>query len=95
PMFELRNDAGKAVKMEYVIADLWQLQQYQAAFRAERGQLREIVPAIDRMSKSGDYGIVGFEDGAILMRQGAVSNSASVAAWTSFRRELEPILKKG
>ncbi|MEG4008553.1 DUF2079 domain-containing protein [Microcoleus sp. Pol11C1] len=94
PMFELRNDAGKAVKMQYVIADLWQLQQYQVAFRAERGQLREIVPAIDRMSKSGDYGIVGFEDGAILMRQGAVSNSASAAAWTRFRGELEPILKK-
>ena len=95
PMFELRNDAGKPVKMEYVIADMWQLQQYQAAFRGERIQLQEIVPAIDRMSKSGEYGIVGFEDGAILMRQGAVSNSASAAAWTSFRRELEPILKKG
>jgi hypothetical protein len=81
--------------MQYVIADLWQLQQYQAAFRGERGQLREIVPAIDRMSKSGEYGIVGFKDGAILMRQGAVSNPASAAAWTRFRGELEPILKKG
>jgi len=95
PMFELRNDAGKAVKMEYVIADMWQLQQYQAAFRRERGQLQEIVPQIDRLSKSGEYGIVGFEDGAILMRKGAVSDSASVAAWASFRRELEPILKQG
>ncbi|MCC3411836.1 MULTISPECIES: DUF2079 domain-containing protein [unclassified Microcoleus] len=94
PMFELRNDAGEAVKMEYVIADMWQLQQYQPAFRRERGQLQQIVPAIDRMSKSGDYGIVGFEDGAILMRQGAASNSASVAAWDRFRRELEPILKQ-
>ncbi len=95
PMFELRNDAGEAVKMQYVIADMWQLQQYQAAFRRERGQLQQIVPAIDRMSKSGDYGIVGFEDGAILMRQGAASNSASVAAWTRFRQELAPILKQG
>jgi uncharacterized membrane protein len=95
PMFELRNDAGKAVKMEYVIADMWQLQQYQAAFGRERGQLQEIVPAIDRMSKSGEYGIVGFEDGAILMRQGALSDSGSVAAWARFRHELEPILKQG
>ncbi|MEG3882103.1 DUF2079 domain-containing protein [Microcoleus sp. herbarium7] len=94
PMLELRNDAGEAVKMEYVIADMWQLQQYQAAFRRERGQLQAIVPQIDRMSDSGEYGIVGFEDGAILMRRGAVSNSASVAAWTRFRRELEPILKR-
>jgi uncharacterized membrane protein len=94
PMLELRNDARETVKMEYVIADLWQLQQYQAAFRSERGQLQAIVPQIDRMSNSGEYGIIGFEDGAILMRQGAASNSASATAWTRFRRELEPILKK-
>ena len=81
--------------MEYIIADLWQLQQYQAAFRSERRLLQEIVPQIDRLSKSQEYGIVGFEDGAILMRRSAVSDSASVAAWTRFRRELEPILKKG
>ncbi len=95
PMLELRNDAREAVKMEYIIADVWQLQQYQAAFRSERGQLQAIVPQIDRLSKSGEYGIVGFEDGAILMHRSAVSDSASVAAWTLFRRELEPILKKG
>lgn len=81
--------------MEYLIADVWQLQQYQAAFRSERRQLQEIVPQIDRLSKSGEYGIVGFEDGAILMRRGVVSKSASVAAWTRFRRELEPILQRG
>ena len=95
PMLELRNDAREVVKMEYFIADVWQLQQYQAAFRSERGQLQAIVPQIDRLSNSGEYGIVGFEDGAILMHRGVVSNSASVAAWTRFRRELEPILKKG
>jgi uncharacterized membrane protein len=94
PMLELRNDARETVKMEYVIADLWQLQQYQVAFRRERGQLQAIVPQIDRMSNSGEYGIVGFEDGTILMRKGAASDSLSVAAWTRFRRELEPILQK-
>ena len=95
PMLELRNDAREAVKMQYLIADVWQLQQYQAAFRSERRQLQEIVPQIDRLSNSGEYGIVGFEDGAILMHRGVVSNPASVAAWTRFRRELEPILQKG
>lgn len=94
PMLELRNDAREAVKMEYVIADLWQLQQYQTAFRSERGQLQAIVPQIDRLSNSLEYGIIGFEDGAILMRQDAASDSLSVAAWTRFRRELEPILNK-
>jgi uncharacterized membrane protein len=94
PMLELRNDAREAVKMEYIIADVWQLQQYQPAFRTERRQLKEIIPLIDRLSKSGEYGIVGFEDGAILMRKDTASNSLSVAAWASFRHELEPILQK-
>ncbi len=94
PMLELRNDAREIVKMEYAIADMWQLQQYQAAFRAERGQLQAIVPQIDRMSNSGEYGIIGFEDGTILMQKGAVSNSASATAWASFRRQLEPILNQ-
>lgn len=94
PMLELRNDARETVKMEYVIADMWQLQQYQTAFRRERGQLRAIVPQIDRLSNSLEYGIIGFEDGAILMRKDAASDSLSVAAWTRFRRELEPILNK-
>lgn len=94
PMLELRNDAREAVKMEYIIADVWQLQQYQPAFRTERRQLKEIIPLLDRLAKSGEYGIVGFEDGAILMRKDAASNSLSVAAWASFRSELEPILQK-
>lgn len=93
PMLELRNDAKQTVKMEYIIADLWQLQQYQKAFRAERGQLQAIVPLIDRLSSSREYGIVGFQDGAILMRKGAASNPAPTAAWASFRQELQPILK--
>ncbi|MCU0542943.1 MAG: DUF2079 domain-containing protein [Oscillatoriaceae cyanobacterium Prado104] len=94
PMLELRNDRREIVKMEYVIADLWQLQRYQAAFRTERSQLKAIVPQIDRMSNSGEYGIIGFADGAILMRKGAASNSASTAAWASFRPQLQPILQK-
>lgn len=94
PMLELRNDRGEIVKMEYVIADLWQLQRYQAAFRTERSQLQAIVPQIDRMSNSGEYGIIGFEDGAILMRQGVASNSESLTAWASFRQQLQPILQK-
>ncbi|MGL5059382.1 MAG: DUF2079 domain-containing protein [Microcoleus sp.] len=94
PMLELRNDKREIVKMEYVIADLWQLQQYQTAFRRERGQLKAIVPQIDRMSNSREYGIIGFEDGTILMRKGATSDSASTAAWTSFRQQLQPILQK-
>ncbi|MDB9513039.1 DUF2079 domain-containing protein, partial [Kamptonema animale CS-326] len=93
PMLELRNDARELVKMEYLIADLWHLQQYQVAFKRERGQLRAIAPIIEQLSSSGEYGIVGFQDGVILMQKGAVSEPNSVTEWKAFREQIEPILK--
>ncbi len=88
PQFELRNDAGEVVKMEYFILDLWQLQKYQVAFGKERGQLKEIVPLIEQFTASGEYGIIGFNDGVILMHQGEVSNPEAVANWSQFRQEI-------
>jgi hypothetical protein len=93
PLLELRNDAREVVKMEYVIADFWQLEQYQTAFKRERGQLLEIAPLIDQLSSSGEYGIIGFKDGVILMKKGVPSESTAVSSWKSFRQEIEPILK--
>ncbi|OCQ97876.1 hypothetical protein BCD67_01725 [Oscillatoriales cyanobacterium USR001] len=93
PRLELRNDAREVVKMEYVIADMWQLQQYQTAFKRERGQLRAIAPLIDLLSNSGEYGIIAFQDGVILMKKGIPSESEAVTSWKSFRQEIEPILK--
>lgn len=94
PQFQLLNDAREVLKMEYIIADLWQLQRYQVAFRRERGQLRAIIPLIEQLSRSGEYGIIGFQDGVILMHKGVVSESNALDAWSNFRREIDPILKK-
>ncbi|HLO47126.1 MAG TPA: DUF2079 domain-containing protein, partial [Kamptonema sp.] len=93
PLLELRNDARQVVKMEYIIADLWQLQQYQKAFKRERGQLRAIAPLIEQLSDSGEYGIIGFRDGVILMQKGTVSKQNSLAAWKNFTLEIKPILR--
>jgi uncharacterized membrane protein len=93
PRWELRNDAQEVVKIEYVIADLRQLQQYQVAFKRERGQLRAIAPLIEQLSNTGEYGIIGFKDGIILMKKGAFSASEAVISWRAFRQEIDPILK--
>ena len=76
-----------------LIADLWQLQQYQVAFKRERGQLRAIAPLIEQLSSSGEYGIIGFQDGVILMQKGAVSEPNFVTQWKAFHQQIEPILK--
>jgi uncharacterized membrane protein len=88
PSLQLRNDAGEVVNVDYIIADLWQAQQYKAAFDEERGLLQQSVPTIDRLSGSGEYGIIGFKDGAILMQKGVASNEEAIAAWQAFRQQI-------
>ena len=92
PQFELRNDAGEVVKMDYILLDLWQMQQYQEAFKRERGQLKEIVPILDQFTVTNEYGVIGFEDGVILLQKGVKSNPEALENWQKFRKELEPML---
>lgn len=93
PALQLRNDARDVVNVDYVIADLWQAQQYQVAFKGDRGLIQQGVPVIDQKSGSGEYGIIGFQDGVILMRRGVANDPSAVSAWQDFRREIQPILQ--
>lgn len=86
PALQLRNDAREVVKMDYVIADLMQLQQYQVAFKGDRRLLKDSITLIDQLSNNQEYGIIGFKDGVILMQQRATSDPQAVAAWLTFRQ---------
>ena len=92
PALDLRNDAKVAISVDYAIADLWQLQQYQIAFSDDRKRLREIVPVVDQVLEQGRYGMIGCKDGVVFLKRGAKSDPTALSAWKNFRRELEPIL---
>lgn len=94
PALQLRNDNQQVINVDYAIADLWQLQRYQVAFKGDRADLLAMVPVIDRVSSNGEYGITEFKEGVILMQKGAVSNPEAVAAWLEFKKEIEPILQQ-
>lgn len=93
PLWQLRNDALEVVKVEYVIADMRQLQQYQRAFSGDRADLQDILPIIDQLLNSEGYGIIGWRDGVLLMHKGAISEPNALASWVIFRREIEAIVK--
>ena len=93
PALQLRNDARQVVSMDYLIADFWQLQQYQVAFKQDRRLLQDGIAVIDRLFGNGEYGIIGCQDGVILMQRDVTSIPEAAAAWLAFRQELEPILK--
>ncbi|MCL1463654.1 DUF2079 domain-containing protein [Argonema galeatum] len=94
PGLQLQNDAREVVYVDYALADLWQLQQYQVAFKSDRQVLKDSFSTIDLTFGNKLYGIIGFKDGVILMQRAAASNPDAVSAWLKFRQETEAILKK-
>lgn len=91
PALQLRNDARQVINVDYVVVDLWQLQQYQAAFNADRQLLQQSIPVIDQITGSQQYGIIDFKDGVILMQKGMTSDPQATAAWLAFRQEIEKV----
>ncbi|MDJ0736956.1 MAG: DUF2079 domain-containing protein [Nostocaceae cyanobacterium] len=91
PSLKLRNDSQEVIKVDYAIADLWQLQKYQVAFKGDRNLLRNLIPLIEQMSANQEYGIIGFADGVILMQKQAPSKPEAVSAWLAFRETLKNI----
>ncbi len=85
PMQRLQDDRSKVKRVEYAIADLWYLQQYQPAFEDYRKSLKEAVEAIDQF-QTRRYGVVGFEDGVVLLQWKAADDSTALAAWRVYRR---------
>ncbi|GAX43667.1 hypothetical protein NIES4075_46820 [Tolypothrix sp. NIES-4075] len=88
PALELRNDAREVINVDYAIADLWQLQQYAPAFKSDRAAMLELIQLIDRLTTNLEYGIIGFEDGVILLKKSAISKEEAKAAWLDFRKEV-------
>ncbi len=87
PLYQLRNDAGKVISVDYVLADLWQLQKYGVAFSGDRTNLTEITQRIEQLTANKEYGITDFRDGVILMQKGVKSNPEAVKSWENFRKQ--------
>jgi uncharacterized membrane protein len=89
PYVQFRNDQNQLVDVEYLIADLWQLQQYQPAFKEDRTQLKDFVGFINDYLKSERYGIQAIADGVVLMQRGAPTSPIELGQWKTLQTELE------
>ncbi|MBR8827401.1 MAG: DUF2079 domain-containing protein [Gomphosphaeria aponina SAG 52.96 = DSM 107014] len=88
PALELRNDEGKIIKVEYAIADLWQLKEYQVAFSDEGERLKEITALINQVINDNEYGILSLKNGIILLRKGAANHPRSLEDWLAFEKQI-------
>ncbi|HEY9753465.1 MAG TPA: DUF2079 domain-containing protein, partial [Coleofasciculaceae cyanobacterium] len=92
PYLQVRNDQQQVVDVDYILADLWQLEQYQVAFSFERGQFQAVISTLDQVLAQKKYGIQGLEDGVILLQKGQPSKSELIPVWTALRQHYQPIL---
>ncbi|MGF1493168.1 MAG: DUF2079 domain-containing protein [Microcoleaceae cyanobacterium] len=88
PQYQLRDDTGDVVSVDYVIADLWQLEQYRQAFRSDRKRLNAIIEQIQQLTAAQEYGVIGFENGIILMQKNQPSDPSAFESWKLFKARL-------
>lgn len=87
PELKFRNDEQVVMNVDYAIADLWQLQQYQAAFDSDRDLLETSLKLIPRLLQREEYGVIGVQDGVVLLQHGVPSDPTALRQWRKFRRE--------
>jgi uncharacterized membrane protein len=88
PYVQFRNDQNQVVDVEYLIADLWQLQQYKPAFRDDRTQLQSFIGFIDEYLKTKRYGIRAIADGVVFMQLGIPTPPNLLSEWNELRKIL-------
>jgi uncharacterized membrane protein len=79
----------RASPVDYAIADLWQLDRYRGAFKSDGKLLLSCLEQVDRALAAG-YGLVGYDDGVVLLKYQSPSNPESLDRFVAFRQELRP-----
>lgn len=94
PSLRVRNDRQEVVEMDYILADLWQLERYRPIFRTERIVFSQVVPLIDQLIAENRYGLLGLQDKVVFMQKGVPSQPEVLAAWKTLRQTYEPLLQE-
>jgi uncharacterized membrane protein len=94
PNLQLRDEQEQVKMMEYAVADLWRLNQYQPLFKAEHERLSASIATIDRILAEQTYGLLQVKDGVVLLQKGKPSEPDALAAWSPLRQELLRSLEK-
>lgn len=94
PFIEYRDDDQQVKPVDYILVDLWQLREYQPAFREERGYLADLLPRIDYWMQERNYGLQAIQDGVVLLQRGVPSQSDLVPVWKKLQTDYATVLKR-
>lgn len=89
PGIEIKNDRQEIIQVDYIVADLWQMEQYQPAFGEDRNWLITANNLVSSLTATNQYGIKDFANGVILLQQGIASNPQAIADWQAYQAQLD------
>jgi len=81
---QVRDAAQHTEMVDYIVADLWQLQQLQPAFKLERNLLQTSISMINQLVHTQAYGIQTFQGQVVLLQRGYITEPAVAARWLAF-----------
>lgn len=91
PATQLKNDQNQTITVDYAIADVWRLQQYQIAYDNDRSRLQALLPTLDMLIRQGRYGVRDVQDGVVLLQRSVASQPQALADWEQLRDSLRSI----
>ncbi len=92
PGLEIKNDQQEINQVDYVIADLLHSQRYQIVLTDYRNNFKTIVRSINQTLEGGNYGMIGFDKGVVLLQKGVTSNPQLLNNWRAYLDQVQPIL---
>ncbi|XGV94919.1 MAG: DUF2079 domain-containing protein [Leptolyngbya sp. BL-A-14] len=84
---QFRDEAQQTQNVDYIVADLWQMQQYQPAFKLERNLLQASIKVINQLLQTQAYGIQTFQDGVVLLQRDRPTEPGVAAQWLEFTKQ--------
>ncbi|WP_347277975.1 DUF2079 domain-containing protein [Alkalinema sp. FACHB-956] len=90
PARSIWDDRGQLLESDYLVADFWQMLQYQPAFKEDQTALARILPLFDEAIGAHLYGLVTVQEGVVLLAKGQPNQAAALQQWEQFRQQ-EPL----
>ena len=88
PGLEIKNEQEEIQQVDYVIADLWQMERYQVVFSNYRHDLKVSAQLISQVLSQNEYGIIGFNDGVVLLQKGVDSDTEAMNGWQTYLEKM-------
>lgn len=88
PALKLEVDHKQVIDIDYALADLWQMQQIEPAYKNTRQDIQNFITLFDQLVVQRKYGFVNVEDGVVLLQRNITSTPEGIKNWLKLKQQL-------